>query len=43
MIDSIAVSTFAVILFDFTNTVFVNSTNITTNIETAVVSKAITR
>ena len=37
-IDSAAVSIFVVILVELTNTVFVNSTNITTNIETAVLS-----
>ena len=35
-VDSAAVSIFVVILVELTNTVFVNSTNITTNIETAV-------
>ena len=43
-LDSAAVSVFVVILVELTNTVFVfvfiNSTNITTNIETAVLSKA---
>ena len=38
-IDSTAVSVFLVILVELTNTVFVNSTNITTNIETAVLSR----
>ena len=39
-LDSAAVSIFLVILVELTNTVFVNSTNnITTNIETAVLSK----
>ena len=38
-IDSAAVSIFVVILVELTNTVFVNSTNITTNIETAVLSR----
>ena len=38
-IDSTAVSIFVVILIELTNTIFVNSTNITTNIETAVLSK----
>ena len=38
-IDSAAVSIFLVILVELTNTVFVNSTNITTNIETAVRSR----
>ena len=37
-LDSTAVSIFVVILVELTNTVFVNSTNITTNIETAVLS-----
>ena len=37
-IDSTAVSIFVVVLVELTNTVFVNSTNITTNIETAVLS-----
>ena len=37
-IDSAAVSIFVVILVELTNSVFVNSTNITTNIETAVLS-----
>ena len=37
-LDSAAVSVFVVILVELTNTVFVNSTNITTNIETAVLS-----
>ena len=37
-IDSTAVSIFVVILIESTNSVFVNSTNITTNIETAVLS-----
>ena len=39
-LDSTAVSIFVVILVELTNTVFVNSTNIATKIETAVVSKA---
>ena len=38
LLDSAAVSIFVVILVYLTNTVFVNSTNITTNIETAVLS-----
>ena len=38
-IDSTAVSIFAVILVELTNTVFVNSTNIPTNIEAAVLSR----
>ena len=38
LLDSNAVSIFVVILVELTNTVFVNSTNITTNIETAVLS-----
>ena len=37
-VDSAAVSIFVVILVELTNTVFVNSTNITTNIETAALS-----
>ena len=37
-LDSTAVSIFVVILVELTNTVFVNSTNITTNIETAALS-----
>ena len=37
-IDSAAVSLSIVILVELTNTVFVNSTNISTNIETAVLS-----
>ena len=37
-LDSAAVSIFVVILVELTNTVFVNSTNITTNIETAMLS-----
>ena len=36
--DNTAVSIFVVILVELTNTVFVNSTNITTHIETAVLS-----
>ena len=39
-VDNAAVSIFVVILAELTNTVFVNSTNITTNIETAVLSKS---
>ena len=39
VVDSTAVSIFVVILVELTNTVFVNSTNITTNIETAVLSR----
>ena len=39
-VDSAAVSILEVILVELTNTVFVNSTNITTNIEAAVLSKA---
>ena len=35
-IDSTAVSIFVVVLVELTNTVFVNSTNISTHIETAV-------
>ena len=38
-LDSTAVSIFVVILVKLTNTVFVNSTNITTNIETAALSR----
>ena len=38
MLDSAAVSIFVVILVELTKTVFVNSTNLTTNIETAVLS-----
>ena len=38
-VDSAAVSIFVVILVELTNTVFVNSTNMTTNIETAVPSR----
>ena len=37
-IDSAAVSKFVDILVELTNTVFVNSSNITTNIETAALS-----
>ena len=37
-LDSSAVSIFVDMLVELTNTVFVNSTNITTNIETAVLS-----
>ena len=37
-VDSTAVLIFVVILVELTNTVFVNSTNITTNIETAALS-----
>ena len=37
-VDSAAVSVDVVILVELTNTVFVNSTNITTNIETAMLS-----
>ena len=37
-LDSPAVSVFVVILVELANTVFANSTNITTNIETAVLS-----
>ena len=37
-LDSAVVSIFVVILVELTITVFVNSTNITTNIETAVLS-----
>ena len=38
-LDSTAVSIFVVILVELTNTVFVNSINITTNIETAALSR----
>ena len=38
-LDSTAVSIFVVILVELTNAVFVNLTNITTNIETAVLSR----
>ena len=38
-LDIAAVSIFVVILVELTNTVFVNLTNITTNIETAVLSR----
>ena len=38
LLDSTAVSIFVVILIELTNTVFVNSNNIKTNIETAVLS-----
>ena len=37
-VDSTAVTIFVVMLVELTNTVFVNSTNITTNIETAALS-----
>ena len=37
-VESAAISIFEVELVELTNTVFVNSTNITTNIETAVLS-----
>ena len=36
--DSTAVSIFVVIFVELTNTVFLHSTNITTNIETSVLS-----
>ena len=39
--DSTAVSIFVVILVELTNTVFVNSTNITINVETAALSNII--
>ena len=39
-VDSTAVSIFVDMLVELTITVFVNSTNIATNIETAVLSKA---
>ena len=38
ILDSTAVSIFVVIWVELTNTVFVNSINITTNIETAALS-----
>ena len=38
LLDSTAVSIFVVIVVELTNTVFINSTNITTNIETAELS-----
>ena len=38
-LDSTAASIFVGILVELTNTVFVNSTNINTNIETAALSK----
>ena len=38
-VDSAAVSIFVVILVELTNTAFVNSTNTTTNVETAVLSR----
>ena len=38
ILDSTAVSIFVVMLVELTKTVFVNSTNITTNIETAALS-----
>ena len=38
-LDSTAVSIFVDILVELTNSVFVNSTNITTNIETAALSR----
>ena len=41
--DKDADSIFVVILVELTNTVFVNSTNITTNIETAVLSTWVVR
>ena len=40
-VDSTAVSIFFVILIELINTVFVNSTNITTNIETATLSSIV--
>ena len=40
-LDSTAVSIFVVILVELTNIVFVNSTNIPTNIKTAVLSRGI--
>ena len=42
-VDSTAVSIFVVILVELTNTVFVNLTNITTNIETAALSNLISK
>ena len=39
-LDSAAVSIFVVILIELTNTAFVNSTKVSTNIETAVLAKA---
>ena len=41
-LDSIAVSIFVDVLVEFTNTVFVNSSNISTHIETAVLSRPAT-
>ena len=38
-LDSTAVSTFVIMLVELTNTAFVNTTNISTNIETEVLSK----
>ena len=38
-VDSTAATIFVVALVELTNTVFVNSTSITTNIETAVLSR----
>ena len=40
-VDSTAVSVFVVIVVELTNTVFVNSTNINTNIETAKLSTVV--
>ena len=40
-LDSTAVSIFVVILVELTNTVFFNSTNISTNLETAVLSSRV--
>ena len=42
VVDNTAVSIFVVILVELTNTVFVNSTNITTNIETVALSTWLT-
>ena len=42
-IDSAAVSIFVVIMVELTNTVFVNLTNITTNIETAALSMPLSK
>ena len=41
LLDSTAVSIFVDILVELTNTVFVNSTNITINIEMAALSSAL--
>ena len=42
LLDSTAVSIFIVVLVELTNIVFVNSINITTNIETAALSTQLT-